>query len=114
MALPTETPHSRRKPGSTYPVKELLKSGSRLSPGMRSFWNVPPGQNVSHSTIRGSDSMRNDSGIRPAPQHRAFSCYALAPASTLGRIGGDVFAVAEPRDRRAERAGREAGLLAHP
>ncbi len=37
MALATENPHSRRKPGSTYPATEPLKNGSRLSPGMRIF-----------------------------------------------------------------------------
>src|SRR6266699_2235219 len=37
MVLPTEKPHSRRKPGSTYPATEPLKNGSRLSPGMRFF-----------------------------------------------------------------------------
>src|SRR6266851_3493067 len=60
MALPTENPHSRRKPGSTYPATEPLKSGSRLSPGMRIFWgNVPAEQNA---PIRRSDSAQSDSG----------------------------------------------------
>src|SRR6266702_8346762 len=53
MALPTENPHSRRKPGSTYPAAERLKNGSRLSPGMRILWhNVLPEQNVPNAAER--------------------------------------------------------------
>src|SRR5437660_12619407 len=36
--------------------------------------------------------------IRPAPQHRAFSCYALR-AQHLGEDRGDAFVAPEPGDR---------------
>src|SRR6266568_1254759 len=55
MALPTENPHSRRKPGSTYPATEPLKSGSRLSPGMRSFWNHIPQRRLNAPSHRNNN-----------------------------------------------------------
>src|SRR5712691_7689984 len=42
MALPTENPHSRRKPGPTLQRPRRGKSGSRLSPGMRIFLVATP------------------------------------------------------------------------
>src|SRR5713101_1349578 len=57
MTLPSENPHSRRKPGPTLQRLRPRTSGSRLSPGMRIFWdNVPPEQ-------RRSDSAQSDSGL---------------------------------------------------
>src|SRR2546421_442650 len=49
MALPTGIPHSRRKPGSIHPATEPLRSGSRLSPGMRVFF-IFRGKNVRRMT----------------------------------------------------------------
>src|SRR6266567_7892917 len=58
MALPTENPHSRRKPGSIYSATEPLTSGSRLSPEMRIFFGIMF-QNVPHSR---NDSATSSSG----------------------------------------------------
>src|SRR6266436_4022997 len=62
MALPTESPHSRRKPGPTFQRLSRRISGSRLSPGMRIFFGTIFLQRRMCPLRRG-DSTESDLGI---------------------------------------------------
>src|SRR6266436_6603059 len=76
MALPTENPHSRRKPGSTYPATEPLKSGSRLSPGMRVFRKM---------FLRGRATQRGMTKVRRRRNALRFSALRRRAGQNVGR-----------------------------
>src|SRR5438034_9628464 len=62
MALPTENPHSRRKPGPILQRLDRRISGSRLSPGMRIFLEQYSSRKECAHLRRG-DSTESDLGI---------------------------------------------------